>query len=178
MSNKARRALFRDMTKNPTVILTVLQKSSSRMAEPARRATIAAALHPSGLYARNMILGQWFTSQRESDVKHTAKTTPEWLRDKCLTVLEWPSQSSDLNHMEQWRDLEVVVHRCLPFILTELERICQGQWDQLPKSRCVKLVETYPRSLKALTTAKGASTENWIKVLNTFCKWEFIVFNS
>ena len=34
---------------------------------------------------------------QDNDPKHTAKTTQEWLRDKSLNVLEWPSQSLDLN---------------------------------------------------------------------------------
>jgi hypothetical protein len=36
--------------------------------------------------------------QQDNNPKHTAKTTPEWLRDKSLNVLEWPSQSQDLNN--------------------------------------------------------------------------------
>jgi hypothetical protein len=32
--------------------------------------------------------------------KHIAKTTQEWLWDKSLNVLEWPSQSPDLNPIE------------------------------------------------------------------------------
>ena len=42
-------------------------------------------------------LGQMFTFQQDNDPKHTAKTTQGWLRDKSLIVLEWPSQSPDLN---------------------------------------------------------------------------------
>ena len=52
LSNLARRALFRDVTKNPTVTLTELRKSSAEMGEPAGRMTMSVALHQSGLYGR------------------------------------------------------------------------------------------------------------------------------
>ena len=35
--------------------------------------------------------------QSAQDPKHTAKTMQECLWDKSLNVLEWPSQSPDLN---------------------------------------------------------------------------------
>ena len=54
LSNWGRRALVREVTKNPMVTLTELQSSSVEFlcGEPSRRATISAALHQSGLYGR------------------------------------------------------------------------------------------------------------------------------
>jgi hypothetical protein len=51
-ANRGRRALFREVTKNPMVTLTDLQSSSVEMGETSRRTTIYAALHQSGLYGR------------------------------------------------------------------------------------------------------------------------------
>jgi hypothetical protein len=52
LSNLGRRALVREVTKNPMVTLIELQCSSVEMGEPSRRTTISAALHQSGLYGR------------------------------------------------------------------------------------------------------------------------------
>ena len=76
-----------------------------------------------------------------------------------LNVLEWPSQSPNLNPIEHlWRDLKIAVHKCSPSNLKELERICREEWEKLPKYRCVKLVASYPRKLSSVIAAKGAST--------------------
>ena len=52
LSNRWRRALVRDVTKNSIVALTKLQSSSMKMGEFSRRTTISAPLHQSGLYGR------------------------------------------------------------------------------------------------------------------------------
>ena len=52
LSNQRRRALIKEVTKNPMVTLTELQSSSVEMGEPSRKTTISAAIHQSGLYAR------------------------------------------------------------------------------------------------------------------------------
>ena len=52
LSNRGRRALVREMTKNPMLTLTELQSSSVEMGETSQRTTISAAFHQSGLYGR------------------------------------------------------------------------------------------------------------------------------
>ena len=70
----------------------------------------------------------------QQDNEHTAKTRQEWLRDKSLNILEWPSQSPDLNPIAHLgRDLKIDVQQRSPSNLTELERICREEWEKLPK---------------------------------------------
>jgi hypothetical protein len=74
----------------------------------------------------------------------------EWLEDKSLNILEWPSQSPDLNPIEHlWRDLKITVQRRSTAKLAELERICREKWEKLPKCRFSKLVASYPRRREA-----------------------------
>ncbi|KAK3556293.1 hypothetical protein QTP70_007047 [Hemibagrus guttatus] len=63
LSDRGRRALVREVTKNPMVTLKQLQHFSVEKGEPSRRTTITAALHQSGLYGR---VARWkpFLSKR------------------------------------------------------------------------------------------------------------------
>ena len=77
--------------------------------------------------AQALRLGRRFIFQQDNDPKHTAKTTQEWLRHKSLNVLEWPSQSLDLNPIKHlWKDLKIAVQRRSSSNLT-LERICREE---------------------------------------------------
>ncbi len=63
----------------------------------------ARALKP----ARALKMGRGWVFQHDNDPKNTAKATKEWLKKKHIKVLEWPSQSPDLNPIKicggSWR---------------------------------------------------------------------------
>ncbi|KAJ8340779.1 hypothetical protein SKAU_G00330700 [Synaphobranchus kaupii] len=110
--------------------------------------------------ALDLRLGRRFTFQHDNDPKHTAKRTKEWLRRKSVHVLEWPSQSPDLNPIEHlWKELKMAVYRCSPSNLTELARICQEEWAKMSRNKCAKPLASFPRRLEAVIAAKGAATK-------------------
>uniref|UniRef100_A0AAY5L1D5 Tc1-like transposase DDE domain-containing protein n=1 Tax=Esox lucius TaxID=8010 RepID=A0AAY5L1D5_ESOLU len=98
-----------------------------------------------------------FTFQHDND---TSKSTKSWLRPKIINVLEWPSQSPDLNPIEHlWGYLKRAVHRRCPRNLTDLEPFCKEEWKNIVTSRCAMLIDVYPKRLSAVIKSKGSSTK-------------------
>jgi len=69
--------------------------------------------------------------QQDNDPKHSSKSTKAFMQRNKYNVLEWPSQSPDLNIIENvCYDLKRAVHARKPSNLTELEMFCKEEWSK------------------------------------------------
>ncbi|CDQ63109.1 unnamed protein product [Oncorhynchus mykiss] len=113
--------------------------------------------------ARALKMGRGWVLQYDNDPKHTIKATKEWLKKKHIKVLEWPSQSPDLNPIEHlWRELKVQVAKRHSRNLNDLDKICKEEWDKIPPEMCANLVTTtrnYKKCLNSVIANKGFSTK-------------------
>ena len=105
---------------------------------------------------RALKIGGGWVFHHENDPKHTAKATKEWLKKKNIKVLEWPSQSSDLNPIK----LKLRVAKRQPRSLKDLERICKEEWTKIPPKICANLLKNYNKRLTSVLANKGFSIKN------------------
>ncbi len=103
-------------------------------------------------------LKRTWVMQQDNDPKHTSKSTSEWLKKKNK-VLEWPSQSPDLNLIEILRhDLKQSIHAWKPSNVAELKQFCKEEWAKIPPQWCERLIASYRKRLIAVVAAKGGIT--------------------
>ncbi|CDQ63325.1 unnamed protein product [Oncorhynchus mykiss] len=109
---------------------------------------------------RKLKLGHKWVFQMDNDPKHTSKVVAKWLKDNKVKVLEWPSQSPDLNLIEHlWAELKKRVRARRPTNLTQLHQLCQEELAKIHPTYCWNLVEGYPKCLTQVKQFKGNATK-------------------
>ena len=99
--------------------------------------------------------------QHDNDPKHTANLTKQWFVDHNIKVLDWPSQSPDLNPIEHlWNEVDRHL-RNLPSQITSKSDLwdkLQGVWEGINLETCTKLIDTMPERIRDVLKANGGYT--------------------
>ena len=110
--------------------------------------------------AKSLRLGNSFLFQQDNDPKHTAKKTKTFFDENGINVLEWPSQSPDLNPIEHLRTLldKKIGNRAFTK-KEDLKKAVVKSWSNIDNNQIKCLVESMPKRLLNVIKAKGGLTK-------------------
>ena len=81
--------------------------------------------------------------QQDNNPKHTSKPAASWCQTNKTKVMEWPTQSPDLNPIENlWGDIKKAVFEAKPRNAEDLWNVVKASWAGVPGHRCKKLVDS------------------------------------
>jgi transposase len=102
------------------------------------------------------MLGNRWRFQQDNDPKHTSHLAKAFLQENMPEVMDWPSNSPDLNPIENlWSIVKGNVKRRMPKNQDELERFMMEEWENIPKSTIINLVGSMKRRCELVIEKNG-----------------------
>lgn len=101
-------------------------------------------------------LGEDSIFQQDNDPKHTSSYVADYFIKKDINLLDWPSQSPDLNPIEHlWDYIKCEVRKKKPKNLKELKKYVIEIWNSIDSEVCKKIVRTINDRVSEVLKSKG-----------------------
>src|SRR5438128_6054412 len=89
------------------------------------------------------LMGNRWRFQQDNDPKHMSRLAKSFLQEKVPEVIDWPSNSPDLNPIENlWNIVKRNVEKRMPKNCDELVEFMVEEWNSIPKSTLINLVSS------------------------------------
>jgi len=102
------------------------------------------------------MLGKKFRFQQDNDPKHTSRLAKSYLGKNMPEILDWPSNSPDLNPIENlWNMVKRNVEKRMPRSLDELESFLKEEWDLIPDDTLNNLIKSMKNRCREVIRKNG-----------------------
>lgn len=98
--------------------------------------------------------------QHDNDPKHASRFVKEWIQKENITEMIWPSQSPDLNPIENlWHYVETKILTQNYSNTNDLFVAIETAWNELDGDYIKKLIESMPKRCTTVIKQKGYYTK-------------------
>ena len=102
------------------------------------------------------LFGRHWRLLQDNDPKRRSRLTMDFLRKQAPEVMEWPSNSPDVNPVENlWSIIKRRVEKRKPSNLDELDDFLHEEWEKIDLSLLNNLIKSMKTRCLALIDSKG-----------------------
>ena len=104
--------------------------------------------------------------QQDNAPCHCSKKALKWFQDNNIELLDWPSNSPDLNPIEHlWSNMKRKLSEIEITSISQLKEEIKRVWClETTAEECQKLAESMPRRIEAVIRNRGYPTKYWTRL--------------